>query len=234
MARRHPDEAERFSVVFLEVSETSASTGDELLDTMRLTYSLDWPVSMVLDSKSLETYNQVFLFLLKVKRALWALGRIQAKNLAAATATTNDLEEAVKDNYDEDFPISLKIHRVLLLRSWLLHFVGNVHAYFMSRVLHSTEIQLTGDLKECLDFDQILGTHRDYLVKVFDRCFLHPSARVLREAVLRVLRVCLDLARLVNDEHLDKLDMESLKRCEVIYARSHQVMKISSSSRPMT
>ena len=33
-----------------------------------------------------------------------------------------------------------KLHRVILLRSWLLHFIGNVHDYFMTRVLQSTQI----------------------------------------------------------------------------------------------
>ena len=33
-----------------------------------------------------------------------------------------------------------KLHRIILLRSWLLHFIGNVHDYFMTRVLQSTQI----------------------------------------------------------------------------------------------
>ena len=33
-----------------------------------------------------------------------------------------------------------KLHRVILLRSWLLHFIGNIHDYFMTRVLQSTQI----------------------------------------------------------------------------------------------
>ena len=52
-----------------------------------------------------------------------------------------------------------------------------MHVSIMSRVVHST----------------ILATHPTYLLKNYDRCFLHLSASMLREAVVMVLSIGLEL-----------------------------------------
>ena len=49
-----------------------------------------------------------------------------------------------------------RIHRILLLRSWLFHFVGSMHSYFMTRVIHSTELELRSDLANCSDLVTVL------------------------------------------------------------------------------
>ena len=43
---------------------------------------------------------------------------------------------------DSSLTAGEKRHRVQLLRSWLLYFVTLIHGYFMSRVVHSTHLQL--------------------------------------------------------------------------------------------
>ena len=109
---------------------------------------------------------------------------------------------------DEEKSEKRKIHRILLLRSWLLHFVGNVHSYLMTRVLHTTQLELQGVLREegdhkVNDLDDIIKYHDKYIERIHDRCFLHQSASVLREAVIKVLNTCLELhghcTQFVND-----------------------------------
>ncbi len=200
VARRYHEEADRFSVTLPE-REGEELDAEQYLDGMVLSYSVDWPLNIILSSKSLAVYNKVFRFLLRVKRAMWSLRQIQAKELISQLVKEEEKQEEEKqedklEDEEERLSPSLRIHRVLLLRSWLLHFVGNVHSYFMSRVLHTTELELRAALRDCADLDQILRAHGEYLARVFDRCFLHSSARVLREAVFRVLGVCHRLAGL--------------------------------------
>ncbi len=201
-------------------------TPERVLSGLVLHYSVEWPVSIVLGPESLANYNRVFLFLLGVKRALWSLGQISAKELAARLRDWDE-EENPEDDDDEEERLtpSLCVHRVLLLRSWLMHFVGSVHAYFMSRVLHSTELELRDRLRrdDGLDLDGILSAHDEHMARVSDRCFLHPTARALREAVDRVLGVCLRLSRLCRDLDLASFDV-GLVECEATYARSHQFL----------
>ncbi len=165
-----------------------------------------------------------------MKRSLWTLQQINAKELATAIHErvsrwrqshcyeAADSEELLLD-------ADHVVHRVLLLRSWLLHFVGNVHSYFMTRVLHSTEIELADALKTAADLDDILATHCSYVGRVYDRCFLHPSVRVLREAVLKVLALCERLRGfcVAGDGVPAAAEMEAM---EETYVRSHQVSRL--------
>ena len=51
-------------------------------------------------------------------------------------------------------------HRLQLLRSWLLHFSTTLHGYFMTRVVHTTELQLAAGLRTATDLDQLLHHHQ--------------------------------------------------------------------------
>ena len=77
MCRRYPtEEIEKFTL-HLDVSEKGP-----LLETVALSYSVKWPLNIVLHSKALEMYNKVFQFLLSVKHSIWALIQIDVKALA--------------------------------------------------------------------------------------------------------------------------------------------------------
>ena len=198
VGRRYPSDADRFSVTVAAPDPTDSNNQD-WMDRATLSYSVEWPLNIVLDSTSFEMYNQVFLFLMRVKRSVWTLHQIEAKELAQRLTEGKALrrrlaeegegegsEAELLDDEDEGLTPDGLIHRVLLLRSWLFHFVGNVHSYFMTRVLHSTEIELTSELKSACDLDEIIRAHSGYISRIHDRCFLHPSVRVLREAVAKV------------------------------------------------
>ncbi len=77
--------------------------------------------------------------------------------VGATPASNHDSDESESDensfeqHNDEHLSDDSKIHRILLLRSWLFHFVNTVHSYFMTRVVHSTELELRADLSDCSD-----------------------------------------------------------------------------------
>ena len=61
VSRRYPSDADRFSVT---VAETKTGLID-WLDRVTLSYSVEWPLNIILDSSSFAMYNQVFLFLVR-------------------------------------------------------------------------------------------------------------------------------------------------------------------------
>ena len=164
------------------------------LQGVTLHLAADWPLTLVLTRANLATYNAVFQFLASVKRSLWALQAIRPARL-------RELEEEQElstsslalPSPDTSLPLAGKQHRLQLLRSWLLYFTSTVHGYFMSRVVHSTELQLAARLRAARDLDTILAVHQEYLDRIHDRCFLHPSAGMLREAVVMVLGLGVEL-----------------------------------------
>ena len=226
IARRYPEEAERFRIDFVMQDDQDTFS----LEKTALLYDIEWPLSIVLHEESLKKYSKVFVFLMRVKQSLWALQQIKAKDLAETLGFEEEEKSFEEDSLrrnaeeeDEDSP-SLKMHRILLLRSWLFHFVGNVHSYFMTRVLHSTELELKSDLAECRDLDQIISVHDAYIDRIHDRCFLHSSAKVLRDAVGKVLKLCMDLLELCRATPVPKVRMRTMTRLEETYVRSHQFL----------
>ena len=123
-----------------------------------------------------------------------------------------------------------KLHRIILLRSWLLHFISNVHDYFMTRVLQSTQLELTSSLLECHDLDAILKVHNDYIYKIHNRCFLQSKAAVLKDAIFKVLNSamilyssCKKFVRNPSSEIFIMPD-DKLEYLEVNYAKRHQFL----------
>ena len=50
-----------------------------MIDCLSVKYTVDWPLTIVLHSSAFAKYNKIFVFLLKVKMALWNLQRIQVR-----------------------------------------------------------------------------------------------------------------------------------------------------------
>ena len=177
-------------------------------EKVSLHYDVEWPLSIVIHTQSLKTYNSIFQFLLKIKHSVWALNQINAKTVATAVdnaeAFVCQLEadgetfmlggKRSEATHDDDNPT--KIHRILLLKCWLLHFVNSFHSYVMTRVMHSTELELKSALdtnKSKGDLDGIIDSHDHYVQVIMNRCFLNPKETVLKKSVLKVLDICLQL-----------------------------------------
>ena len=98
---------------------------------------------------------------------------IDAKELSATMTQEHSIFTDADDETFEDEETleekELKLHRIILLRSWLLHFITNIHDYFMTRVVQSTQIDLDVSLMECNDLDGILNVHNHYISKIYDR-----------------------------------------------------------------
>ena len=89
-----------------------------------------------------------FSFTFKAKDLIEAVEKVRTEDSDDSDTDENDVELNVSGEKLSD---ETKIHRILLLRSWLLHFVGTLHSYFMTRVVHSTELELQADLADCTD-----------------------------------------------------------------------------------
>ena len=192
---RYPSWSDLFSCTH------EAEAGESSLSGLRLQMSVTWPLNMVITEKNLQTYNKIFVFLAGVKRSLWALQSVSLQdleNLESSMLATEDLSAScLLSQEDVSLCSGAKQHRLQLLRSWLIFFTSSLHGYFMSRVVHSTELELRDNLLAATDLDQIISVHQLYLHRIYDRCFLHPSVSTLREAVLMVLNIGLELRRSV-------------------------------------
>jgi len=219
---RYPSWCDQFSCSYSPPQEHSATPS---LDGLNIHLSVPWPLTILLSQHNLDIYNKVFIFLAGVKRSLWALQSVRLSTLAHLEENMEglaDLSSTSQSFADNSLPLGVKQHRLQLLRSWLLYFTTTMHGYFMSRVVHSTELELKEQLQTATDLDMILATHQTYLQRIYDRCFLHPSASMLREAVVMVLGIGLELQQAASSDL--PIHTRTLTAWEEKYARCHKFL----------
>jgi len=218
---RYPSWCDQFSCTYTPSSQYSLTPS---LDCLTIHMTVPWPLTILLSSSNLQTYNSIFVFLAGVKRSLWSLQSVRLSRLA-------ELEDSMEGTadislgqsfQDSSLPLGAKQHRLQLLRSWLLYFTTTMHGYFMSRVVHSTELELQEKLKTATDLDMILSIHQEYLGRIYDRCFLHESASMLREAVLMVLGIGQELQQATTSNL--PIHTRTLTTWEEKYSKCHKFL----------
>ena len=173
------------------------------IDVIFLHYEMQWPLTVIFDSKAEETYNAVFSFLLQVKRALWSLEQLRINDLLPGAKTIeerlSDTESEASYSGNEPFaesknPTKLR-QRLYILRVRLMHFVQSFHVYIMTRILHTSGLEFKMQLEKAKDFEEILTLHQDFLEKVYDRCLLSPKVGFAKEAITRILNLSLSFQK---------------------------------------
>ena len=165
------------------------------IDVIYLQYAMKWPLTIIFDSKSEETYNAVFSFLLQVKRALWSLEQLRMRDMQKETLTSADdepSEVSILTRLKKPQFVAELRQKMYILRMRLLHFVQSFHTYIMTRILHSSGLEFKAKLSEAKDFEEILHFHQDFLEKVHDRCLLSPKVGFAKEAIMRILNLSLN------------------------------------------
>ncbi|XP_067665574.1 gamma-tubulin complex component 5-like isoform X2 [Haliotis asinina] len=215
----YPDEINRLSVT-LETPSTQEKFPISVTDCIKLSYAVPWPVDLVITSRSQDIYNQIFSFLLQVKRAKYCLEQLRFFDLKK-----EDILKSIhlSQYEEEDTTRNTRIHRMQLLRFRLLYFVNSLHNYIMTRILQSTGLEFQSDIEASVDLDQIIAAHNSYVSKIHERCLLHPKVAFLREAVLKVLNLILSFHK-IWDQGVDEISMKIIEDMELEFSRCIQFL----------
>ncbi|XP_071495124.1 gamma-tubulin complex component 5-like [Diadema antillarum] len=239
LSARYPDEAARIMISVEPHRMAGKGEGEPIraLESLTLHYKVPWPIDIIINRHSFEVYNQVFRFLLQVKRAQYCLQQVRFQDLAMSMRdnsldhsgmnfgdgrTTSALHRGLQgdDELREKLPL---IHRLHLLRFRLMHFVNAVHNYLMTRILYSTGLEFTAAVEEATDLDQILGAHRGYLAKVSERCLLHHKVAFVREAVAKVLNMAIRF-QTKWDAGLQAISEDSIAKMEEEFSNCNEFL----------
>ncbi|KAH8486171.1 hypothetical protein H0E87_027586 [Populus deltoides] len=131
--------------------------GIDGLDSLKFTYKVSWPLELIANIESIKKYNQVMGFLLKVKRAKFALDKARRWMWKGRGNGAN----------------SRKHH--WLVEQKLLHFVDAFHQYVMDRVYHSAWRELCEGMAVAGSLDEVIEVHEAYLLSIQRQCFVVPD-----------------------------------------------------------
>lgn len=74
LSQKWPDSTSRWSITVSNIRTTKVL---EAVDSINLHYAAGWPINMVLNEETLDKYNKIFKFELKLKWALWTLNTLR-------------------------------------------------------------------------------------------------------------------------------------------------------------
>ncbi|XP_061182795.1 gamma-tubulin complex component 5-like [Saccostrea echinata] len=189
-----------------------------ITDCIKLHYKVPWPVDVVISSKCQAIYNQIFTFLLQVKRAKYCLDELRFCDLEKDSVLHSHSGTEFSLHLDEDMPREGRIHRMHILRMRLTYFVNSLHNYIMTRILHSTGIEFKQDLEKAKDLDQIIAVHNKYVNTIHERCLLHKMVKLLKQAVMNVLNLILNFQALW-DEGIQEISLKTIEGMEIEFSR---------------
>ncbi|XP_042004267.1 gamma-tubulin complex component 5-like isoform X2 [Salvia splendens] len=133
------------------------SFGMDVLESLKFTYKVSWPLELIANLEAMKKYNQVMNFLLKVKRAKFVL------------------DKARKWMWKDRSTARRKHKRHWLLEHKLLHFVDAFHQYVMDRVYHNAWRELCEGVAAAGTLDEVIEVHEAYLLSIQRQCFVVPD-----------------------------------------------------------
>uniref|UniRef100_A0A7S0H3Y5 Spindle pole body component n=1 Tax=Amorphochlora amoebiformis TaxID=1561963 RepID=A0A7S0H3Y5_9EUKA len=161
-------------------------------DAVELHYNITWPASAVIDSASLQSYINVFKFLLKLKRlhyelrGIWTLMSLHKRALHAWRARSwsksegNDAKEA-RGN----------MHRWRLVEVFLMemrHLVSNLEGYVMTQALSVPWARLQREITCACTLGDLRQAHARYISSAKARCFQSAETPKLRNHISKVFQ----------------------------------------------
>ena len=178
--------AQAFSLLVRPSSAAAAAaSGGGLDDTdvhalapLRLRFEVRWPLELALSDVSLAKHEEIFGFLLQLRRARWAL---------------DTSEERCGGGGGGERRVGAHPWRVV--RAELRHVVSCVYTHLTIGVLAPEWRAALAALQGATDVDSFRREHEAFAARAWGRCFLRPSDARVRHAIERILAMALRLRK---------------------------------------
>ncbi|KAG8860524.1 hypothetical protein FRB96_003778 [Tulasnella sp. 330] len=144
------------------------------LEGMSMAYQISFPLNYLFSSAAMEAYSSVFVFLLQLRWAKYALESVPSSR---GEQSATDLSREEKKAF---YALRAKL-------SWI---VGTLTNYLMTYVLHVQVLRLHQALRDATSLDHMISIHSKHLRTVETEIFMMPQHITIRRNVLHVLDLC--------------------------------------------
>lgn len=178
MSSKFPELSSLFRVEIQSTFRSITPKVTEAVDEITIGYNINKELLYVITEKSLEEYNKVFRFLLKVKWGIWALENLNFPRSRKRVVPYAPLEM-----------IDLIMRRLEQLRFWMIYSLQCIHFHLMTHVLQSMGQQLDEKFDKCSHIREMLRVHESYITTVCNHCFLGKSFNSIKVGVEQLLNL---------------------------------------------
>ena len=134
--------------LFQEFDETR-----DILECLKLGYQTSWPTNIILTQDAVDSYGEVFKFLIQIRKAVWGLEKVFF-----------ELKEIGRAGF------SAQVQRCHLMRHEMLNFVTITLDYVTTQVLGVSWTEFERNLREKVDsLEGLYEAHMKYLNKIIFR-----------------------------------------------------------------
>lgn len=151
----------------------------KVLETIRVWYTLPWPVANIIKQESILVYQRIFIFLMQAHRAKHMLERERLINSKMPNSESEHRES----------------HLVFTLRHCLLWFSNTLIIYLTDVVLATASANMRANMTAAEDVDGMIAVHEAYVSKLEQQCLIHQQLEKIHQAIISIL----DLVILFSD-----------------------------------
>ena len=144
---------------------------------IELQWKVEWPLNLVLTESCISTYNQIFSYLLQIKRAVFCVETLKFSTIYQFSSNSQSQPFAVSLSDFKPMSRNKKRHRMVLLRARLLHLLQHWHSFVMTSVIHAERHTFELKLAEAKTLDEILTAHSSFLDRICSLCLLDGKSQ---------------------------------------------------------
>lgn len=175
---KFPDMSSLFRIEIHSSFRTHTVRVHDAVAILSLSYNLSTELAHMITPADLDAYNNVFIFLLKVKWGLTTLENLQFPRAHKRRRPYAPYEMA-----------DLLMRRLEQLRFWMIFAMQSVHFHLMTHVLQSMGEQLDEKIIKCTNLKEMVAVHRSYMNTVCEHCFLAESCHSINVGVDQLLNL---------------------------------------------
>ena len=159
----------------LDPWEDNEASIEDPWDFVCLEYAIDSPLDAIVHMSAMESYQQVFHFLFRLKRVEWMLNNSWRQSTAlnhailietkAGGADAPHISEAAEQS-------SFLLRQISSTRQTMLHFISNLQNYLMFEVLEGGWEGLVQSVSKSQTLDGVISAHDLYLNEILAKTLL--------------------------------------------------------------
>ncbi|KAJ2951813.1 hypothetical protein O0L34_g13976 [Tuta absoluta] len=181
--------SENLSFTITESPLSFQHSSPDVLQCLSLTYSVSWPLNIILSQEALLRYAKVFQFLLKMRRIFWVLGEDFAHLKLTAKLSREHSRRLMK---------SPQYISVQIFRHVMASMIRALDNYIVTTCILSSWKEFEIDLKKARTLDDLYDCHVVYVKKVLFRCLLNNRSTPVMKLLNDIFTVILKFSRVLK------------------------------------
>lgn len=176
---RHDENTEQLSFIVKNIPEKFEIHSPTVLNMLTLSYKLEWPLNLILNPETMEQYQAIFNYLLKLKRISWVLDECV------------QLLKTLQKRHGKKLLDSQQFRNVQQIRHKMTHFVHCLENYVTRNVLQISWMGFMEDLKKAESVHCVYKKHTSFLKRILFLCLLNKKSAEFQKQIEGMFKVIL-------------------------------------------